>query len=228
MCSEVQAVDDLLVIEQTISKSMKEHYSHLLHTGEQIQAYIQANKKLVVEQKLISKAIVTRMFYANRDSREYNDNIFRDKKPSLADFFTESVGLYTSAFLKNIDGFHLVMEKLFQKKRPDILIMKNGKVEYVLEVKIDMGYSRYEWEELYDKKVTAYGLLPERVCLIVLSSSNWYGFEKEKPLNWISLSKKHPNDAKKFPLYQVGKELLFNDFDDFIEPLLLSIEETIR
>lgn len=219
---------DLLIIEQSISDGMREQYNCLLNAGEQIEKFIQMNKELVIKEKLISKALVTRMFYANRDSREYNDKILRDKKPSLSDFFTESVGLYTSSFLKNVEGFQLGMEKVFRKKRPDILIMKNGKVEYVLEMKIDMGYSRNEWQEIYNKKVDAFGLLPERVCLIVLSSSNWSGFEKDKPLNWVSLSKKHPNDAKKFPLYHYGNDLELNDFDDFIEPLLQSIEETIR
>ncbi|GMX60108.1 hypothetical protein Elgi_68750 [Paenibacillus elgii] len=61
----------------------------------------------------------------------------------------------------------------------------------------------------------------------MLSSSNWSGFEKEKPNNWIALSKKHPNDANNFPLYQFGRELSLADFDDVIEPLLKSIEETI-
>ncbi|MED4907486.1 hypothetical protein P9761_04345 [Brevibacillus centrosporus] len=221
-------MDDLLAIEQSISMSMMEQYSHLLRTGEQIQAYIQANKKFVLEEKLISKAIVTRMFYANRDSREYSDKIKRIKKPPLGDFFTESVALYTLAYLKNINGFDIVMEQQFMGKRPDILIKKHGTVEYVFEMKIDMGYGREKWQKVYNEKVVAYGLPPERVCLIVLSSSNWSGFEKDKPDNWISLSKRHPNDSNNFSLYKTGGELAIADFDDFIEPLLLSIEETIR
>ncbi|GMX60109.1 hypothetical protein Elgi_68760 [Paenibacillus elgii] len=134
----------------------------LLHTGEQIQSYIQTNKNMVLEQNLISKAIVTRMFYANRDSRDYNDKINRIKKPPLGDFFTESVALYTLAFLKNINGLEIVMEQQFMGKRPDILIKKHGHIEYVFEMKIDMGYSRKKWLKIYNEKVVDYGLPAER------------------------------------------------------------------
>lgn len=228
--NEVKDVRDLLEIENGISQSMQAHYNYLIETGEQIKSYIQANKDKVIENRLLSKAIVTRMFYAFRDSREYSNKINRVKKPPIPDYFTETIGVYTSAFLSDVEGVTVVMEQQFQdtKLRPDIQILKNGRVVFVLEMKIDLGRNRYNWKSDYYKKVNDYGLTKDKVCLVVLSSSNWSRFPEDKQNNWVSLSKRHPNDSNHFRLYKDGEKLTFADFDDFLEPLLQNIESQLR
>lgn len=216
----------LLQLEEAISAERNHHNDNLLQKANTIKELIQSNKMDVLDKKLISKAIVTRMFYAYKDSRAYNDKIGRIKKPAISDYFTESVAQYINAFLADLPGVSLVMEESYKGKRPDLMIKKNNRVEYIFELKTDMGYSRNDWERIYWNKVEIYGLPEERVYLLVLSSSNWSGFSGDKPFQWISLSKEHPNNQKKFKMYQ-NESLKVEDFDDFLEPELIKIHNNL-
>ena len=64
----------------------------------------------------------------------------RDVKHSFSNFFQDIIAFYLKATLP--EGFVIHVEKKEKKVQPDIVLEKNGKYKFVVEVKTSIGYGR--------------------------------------------------------------------------------------
>jgi len=75
-------------------------------------------------------------YYAGRYSKRFN----RGVKHSTADVFQDIIAYYLKVFLNS--DYDVVLETAKGKCRPDILIKKNGKNHFVIEIKTSIGWNR--------------------------------------------------------------------------------------
>ena len=101
----------------------------------------------------ISKEIFRQMFKIRQYAHEHGINFDRGRSPTMADIFQDIIAYYLKTFLDDRYEVRLEIEKKGEKKtyRPDILIKKNGKNYFIIEVKTSLQWKKGSTEECEEK-----------------------------------------------------------------------------
>ncbi|OLS16531.1 MAG: hypothetical protein HeimC3_53730 [Candidatus Heimdallarchaeota archaeon LC_3] len=185
---------------------------------EKIQIIKNHRKKLIkissyqnlIDNQIISNAIILRMsaFFQFEDKMK----IFLKKHVATpgAYFFQETVGYYLQLFFDwKKNNFNVEIEKGIritndQRKikilKPDLSVWRDKKLQAIIECKLQLGYSRNEWEEKYIKKKNVYlSEYPEiKTFFLVFTKENWSGFENHQleEKEYFTLSKTWPRSIE--------------------------------
>jgi len=102
------------------------------------------------KEKEISREIYRQLFKIHYFAHKYSNKLNRSKNHSLADIFQDIIAYYLKIFLD--DEYEILLEKYAlnssqeEKKkkafRPDILIKKDDKPYFIIEIKTNLGWER--------------------------------------------------------------------------------------
>lgn len=102
-----------------------------------------------------------------------------------ADFFVETVCFFLKVVLERFDPtLSVASERNIVRgrgsMRPDISIWRDGKVVAAIECKTQLGWNRNGWRHDFNaREVRLHGEFPNaRLFLLVMTTSNWEGFEE--------------------------------------------------
>ena len=125
----------------------------------------------------------------------------RTREPPLADVLTEGVallmdGMRRTSRLRDLD-LSISSERVVRLEgggsiKPDVSIWRAGRLVAVIECKTNLGYSRTEWQQKYEERVSilsAGGLSATAVFLVVATETNWGGFplDVRTGRQWLAL-----------------------------------------
>ena len=169
--------------------------------------------KFVLNSNDLTKAIILRL----KTYYETQDRIvkFLDKNSvsPAADFFVETVLFYLKLLLEQRKvQLEAKSEVRFDTKngyiRPDISIWKDDKVVAIIECKTNLGFRRNEWESDFKSRTKKLKTVfsNAKAFLLVLSSKNWSGFDKDYNKvgkQYFALSNTSLRKIKNTPLNEV-------------------------
>jgi hypothetical protein len=103
-------------------------------------------------------------------------------------FFQETVAFFLRLFLskekcklkvKIEENFKIQINGKFKNLRPDISILNDGKLIAIIELKVQLGFDRNDWEAKYNHRkklfLTKYPNLSS--FLVIFTGQNWDGFK---------------------------------------------------
>lgn len=88
----------------------------------------------------ISQAIYFHLSKMKYAGWKHRINFGRSKKHSISDYFQDIVSFYLKASLS--DEYQVLLERKIKNTQPDILIKKNNKNLFIIEVKTTIGWKR--------------------------------------------------------------------------------------
>lgn len=140
----------------------------------------------------ITQPILHRMCAYYNYQNETNKLLKRSIVPSAADFFTETVLFYLSAYIKaNKIPLIAKSEKLIKVKninlKPDISLwsLDEQKLMGFIECKTQLGWNRSGWREEMEERVKLFEEEYGNILsyYVVFTNSNWQGFQGDKEEN---------------------------------------------
>ena len=170
---------------ESVEREFCKYYSKLplklnLHYNKLLEQY-----KLKLNSNNITKAIILRLktYYETQD--EIVDFLNKRSVSPASDFFVETVIFYLKLLLEQ-RKIHLKAksEVRFNTKngyiKPDISIWKDDKVVAIIECKTNLGFRRNKWESDFKAREKEFktAFPKAKAFLLVLSSKNWPGFDK--------------------------------------------------
>lgn len=143
---------------------------------------------------------------------KYRVNFQRVKKHSISDIFQDLLAVYFKASLPEI--YSVELEKSIKNKKPhvDILIAKNNKPHFIIEVKTTIGWSRHDLEGSFSKRreeiSKTFGIETKKIIYVFLEhtnvsklfSSRYWNKDTNTPVELINRSQKDPYSFI-FPLF---------------------------
>lgn len=166
----------------------------------------------------ISEDLFFQIFKIKLSGWKYRVKFNRVKKHSIADIFQDLIALYLKACLSG--EYSVELEKSINNKKPhvDILILKNGIPDFVIEVKTTIGWSRNDLDESFNarrKEIHDVFNIPlERIVYIFLEHSN---VSKSFSAKYWDKKQNKPIDRKNILLDEPYSFIypFFNDIDPY-------------
>jgi len=140
----------ILDIEEKLYGENKEFLGSVIKTKDELKkVFRELGENNILKNHLLSKGIVTRIYYFNLAQKWFNEKFGRCKKIDAANFFEDTVALYLRAYLEvfsNID-FEMWVQKRYEKNgrkyvQPDISVEINKQVKFILQAKTQLGWGR--------------------------------------------------------------------------------------
>jgi hypothetical protein len=173
------------------NEKTKERYKICEKYGDFFNSFIKPEKDELGNYKDgdISKEIYHQVFFIHYLAGKYSADSNREVNHSFSGIFQDLIAYYLKVFL---DGkYEVFLEKKEEKFQPDILITKNGKNYFIIEVKTNIGWSRNAVDD---------GTFADRI-------KNMSEAFKVKEENIIYIFESHGNVSKKFT------EIFWNEKD---------------
>jgi hypothetical protein len=124
----------------------------------------------------ISKEIFCQMFKIRQYAHEHEKYFDRGRSPTMADIFQDIIAYYLKTFLDDRYKVRLEVEKKGKKKkyRPDILIEKQNKPYFIIEVKTSLQWKKESKEECKKKikEMSECFEIDEKNIIYILESGN--------------------------------------------------------
>jgi len=116
--------------------AISDHYEKAL-------ASLSEKKKLdsiEYDKNKISEAIYFHLCKMKYSGWKHRINFKRHKKHTIAEFFQDIIAYYLNVTLPN--EYEIILEKKVKNTQPDILIKKNDKNHFIIELKTNIGWNR--------------------------------------------------------------------------------------
>jgi hypothetical protein len=139
------------------------------------------NWEEIKRDRLLTRAFLRRIYLAYDSERILDKKIGRKRQRSISSDMENIFGQMLRAFLESqkVKGFAVMINDKLGNKEPDILVTKNTKPTCVIELKSDLGYSRKEWSEILNKRLSVYTKIQEdkiqekNFFVVILTAGNW-------------------------------------------------------